>query len=183
MRKVTVLLIGLFVVVSVTGCFLDKLLLNAETQAALKEGEESKTALAAAKAKLDAAQTEEEKAAAKLALERAAERADKAMIQLDEALDSKTPSMLESLAGFAGPFAPWALALAGLGTGVYKGVRAKRGDVATREFAEGVEELGNTEEGKKLKKKLAKKFEKAGVTAYVDGALRVIGALRKNTAA
>ncbi len=183
MRKVLVLLIGLFTVVGVTGCFLDKLFLNVETQEALKEGEESRVALAEAKAKLEAAQTQQEKEAAQLALTRASDRADEAITQLDEALASKTPSMLQSLAGLAGPIAPWALALAGMGTGVWGGIRARKGGVAVREFSEGVEELGETEEGKKLKKKLAKKFEKAGVTSYVDGALRVLGLLRKSNAA
>ena len=86
----------------------------------------------------------------------ALERADAALTQLDEALESKAPSTIEALAGLVGgPMGALLLGVLGAGVGVYKGIRAKRGDVAIREFAEGVEEISETEHGKKLTKKLA----------------------------
>ena len=165
----------------VGGCkFVDSMLLNAETRAALIETEKAKAALKEAQAKAEAAVTTEEKATATANLLVAIDRAEQAEKELDKALESTTPSTLESLAGLAGPFAPWILTLAGVGAGVYKHARAKKGDRAVAAFAMGVEDLADTDQGKAMKKKLEGSFEEKGLTPYVDSALRVLGILKKS---
>ena len=180
MRKVLVLAVMMVLPLLVVGCWADKLVLNEETQEALAERDAAAKELKDAKAEAEAAKTQEEKEAATLRLEAALTRSAEALAGLDKALLSKAPSTVEKLLGLIpGPLGALALAIGGGAFGVYKGVRAKRGDVAVGEFADALEEVGDTEEGKKVKKRLKKQFEKKGLTPYINAFLKAAGTLGK----
>ena len=88
-------------------------------------------------------------------------------------------SPLEVVGSLLGTVVPWAGTAAGAITSIYTAARGKKWKKAVQATAQGIEEMSETEEGRKVKKKLARKFEDAGVTPYVDSVLRVMGALRK----
>lgn len=178
--RVAKVLVVVFGLALLTGCWLDYVFVNRQTRDAVEQAEVAKAEAEAAKKAYATAKTDEEKAKAEARLVAAKEALDTALADLDEALDSDAPSPAEALAAAAGPFVPWLVGVVGAVAGVYKGVRAKRGDKATEAFVEGVEEIGDTDEGKKLKKKLHQKLKAKGADRYVDAFLRTMGVLAKS---
>ncbi len=196
MRKLTGLLTLCLLLVTAGGCgFVDSMFLNRPTQEAMKEADQAREEAKEAKAELASAQeavalakTDEQKAVAAAAqasaserVMAAADRLEAAEAGLDEALESSVPSTAESIAGLLDAFGvPWLGTLLVGSAGVYKYARAKKGDKATAAFIEGVEDIADTPEGEALKDKLTEKFEKKGLTKYIDGTLRVMGLFKKH---
>jgi len=137
----------------------------------------------AALATLKAAKTDEEKVAAKADLDLAQAKFASAVDSLDAIKDEAIQSpatgfvgMLTSAPGIVGTIASGILAL--LGGAVQ--LSRKNYKKALAEVSDGLEEFGNSDEGKKVKKRIAQKLESTGAGKVLDKVLGEKGLLKKS---